>query len=404
MNSRDSAAAAGRILIVEDDPEAARFAIHVLGTKGGFDVTHTPDPAIALKRVGSETWDLVLTDVEMPGMTGIELLEAVRRISPDLPVAVITAHPSIDTAVLALRNRADEFLEKPVPPSRLISAVTALVDKARAARLANRQSVLAIGAHPDDVEIGAAGTLLAHRAMGHEVSILTLSRGARGGTETTRAGESELAARVLGATLYLDDLNDTSISEGDPTIGVISRIVRSVQPTVIYTHSFHDVHQDHRNAYRATMVAVRDIGRVYCFQSPSATVDFRPTRFVDIDEHLARKLAAIDAFTSQVEVRAYLDPDLIASTARYWSRYGGGRYAEAFEVVRESAVAGQPGGAPGGIAHVMPGTGPGPALQATGAVASGTSAAASGTTAAAQGTSAATTGTHANPGVPRARS
>src|ERR1019366_3216636 len=121
--------------------------------------------------------------------------------------------------------------------------------------------------------------------MGHEVSILTLSRGARGGTEAARAGESELAARVLGATLYLDDLQDTSISESDPTISVISRVVESVRPTAIYTHSFHDVHQDHRNTYRAAMVAVRNIGRVYCFQSPSATVDFRPTRFVNIDAH-----------------------------------------------------------------------------------------------------------------------
>ena len=146
---------------------------------------------------------------------------------------------------------------------------------------------------------------------------------------------------MLGATLYLDDLQDTSISESDPTISVISRVVEAVQPTAIYTHSFHDVHQDHRNTYRAAMVAVRDIGRVYCFQSPSATVDFRPTRFVDIDAHLERKLKAIEAFASQVEVRAYLEPDLIASTARFWSRFGGGRYAEAFEVVRESAVSGQ---------------------------------------------------------------
>ena len=225
-------------------------------------------------------------------------------------------------------------------PDRLLAVVTALVAKGRAARLASRQSVLAIGAHPDDIEIGAAGTLLAHRAMGHEVSILTLSRGARGGTEATRTSESGRAAEVLGATLYLDDLQDTSISESDPTISVISRVVESVQPTAIYTHSFHDVHQDHRNTYRAAMVAARNIGRVYCFQSPSATVDFRPTRFVDIDDHLERKLAAIGAFASQVGVRAYLEPDLIQSTARYWSRFGGGRYAEAFEVVRDSAATG----------------------------------------------------------------
>ncbi len=114
-----------------------------------------------------------------------------------------------------------------------------------------------------------------------------------------------------------------------------------MRPTVIYTHSLHDVHQDHRNTHQAALVAVRQVGRVYCFQSPSATVDFRPTRFVAIDDQLARKLEAIDAFASQVEIRAYLEPDLIESTARYWSRYCEGRYAEPFEVIREAAVAGQ---------------------------------------------------------------
>ena len=355
MTSIERDVGPGRILVVEDDLVTARFLTHVLSESGGFDVTHTPDPAVALARASAETWDLVLTDVEMPGMTGIELLEVLRRVAPDLPVAVMTAHPTIDYAVGALRSRADEFLQKPVRPDQLLVTVTALIAKGRAARLAARQSVLAIGAHPDDVEIGAAGSLLAHRAMGHEISILTLSRGARGGTETTRAGESELAALVLGATLYLDDLQDTSISESDPTISVISRVVESLRPTVIYTHSFHDVHQDHRNTYRAAMVAVRDIGRVYCFQSPSATVDFRPTRFVNIDDHVERKLQAINAFASQVEVRAYLEPDLIQSTARYWSRFGGGRYAEAFEVVRDSAVSGQPVSAPGGGQAASPG-------------------------------------------------
>ncbi|MGP7997693.1 MAG: response regulator [Streptosporangiaceae bacterium] len=331
----------GRILVVEDDADAASYVLHVLRHRGGFTVTHTVDPAAALDRVRAENWDLVITDVEMPGMSGIELLEQVREISPQLPVAVLTAHPSVDYAVQALRNSADEFLEKPVAPGRLVDVVASLVAKGRAAREATRQSVLAIGAHPDDVEIGAAGTLLAHRQMGHEVSILTLSRGARGGQEHTRAGESQRAAEAIGAALYHENLRDTSISEGDPTISVISRVVAEVRPTVIYTHSLHDVHQDHRNTHRAALVAVRGVGRVYCFQSPSATVDFRPTRFVPIDGQLDGKLRAIDAFASQVEIRDYLEPDLISATARYWSRYCGARYAEPFEVVRESAVAGQ---------------------------------------------------------------
>jgi two-component system, NtrC family, response regulator HydG len=342
----------GRILVVEDDPVSAAYVLHVLRNRGGFTVTHAADPADALRQATAARWDLVLTDVEMPGMTGIELLGQLRERAPQLPVAVLTAHPSVDYAVQALRNSADEFLEKPIKPDRLVAVVAGLVAKGRAAREAARQSVLAIGAHPDDVEIGAAGTLLAHRRMGHEVSILTLSRGARGGVEDTRAGESQLAAKVIGATLFHEDLRDTSISEGDPTIGVISRIVAEVRPTVIYTHSLHDVHQDHRNTHRAALVAVRGVGRVYCFQSPSATVDFRPSRFVPIDDQLEGKLAAIHAFASQVEIRAYLEPDLISANARYWSRYCETRFAEPFEVVRESAAAGQDGLTPArGVVH-----------------------------------------------------
>jgi LmbE family N-acetylglucosaminyl deacetylase len=327
----------GRILLVEDDPITARFTSHVLSNRGGFEVSHVAEPGQALAMVKDQAWDLVLTDVEMPGMTGIELLEQLRRTSPHLPVVVVTAFPSFDRAVQALRSQADEFLEKPVPPDKLIATATALVAKGRAARAANHRSVLAIGAHPDDAEIGAAGALLLHRSAGDTVSILTLCRGARGGSQDTRAQEAQRAADIIGATLFLDDLPDTKIAEGDPTIGVIAGVVQQVQPTVIYTHSLHDVHQDHRNAHRAAMVAVRGIGRIYCWQSPSATVDFRPSRFVAIDEHIERKLAAIGQFGSQVEIRTYLAPDLISATARYWSRFGDGRYAEAFEVIKEAA-------------------------------------------------------------------
>lgn len=108
---------AGRILLVEDDPEAASFLIQVLGVRGNFDVTHTSDPVAALLRASTEPWDLVLTDVEMPGMTGIELLESLRRAAPELPVAIMTAHASVGNAIGALRSRADEFLEKPLRPA-----------------------------------------------------------------------------------------------------------------------------------------------------------------------------------------------------------------------------------------------------------------------------------------------
>jgi len=326
--------APARILLVDDDAALGRYLARVL-TRGGFEVIHELDSGGALHRIETESWDLLITDIELPGMTGLELLDRVRQRLPDLPVAVLTGHPTVDYAVSALRNSAAEFLQKPIIGADLVAKATELIAAGRAARTAGLEIVLAIGAHPDDVEIGAAGTLLAHRAAGDTVAILTLSRGARGGDQEQRARESQEAADVIGARLFLDDLQDTLIPEGNPTIGVIDRVIAEVQPTIIYTHSVHDVHQDHRNTHRAVLVAARRVGRVYCFQSPSATVDYRPTHFVTIDDHIGRKLKAIDTFGSQVGVRDYLEPELITSTARYWARYCGASYAEPFEVIRD---------------------------------------------------------------------
>jgi DNA-binding response OmpR family regulator len=119
----------GRILLIEDDCEAAYFAVHVLTTMGRFDVIHTADPRVALQRVRSEPWDLVVTDVDLPAMTGSELLRALRQAVPALPVAVMTACAAADGRLDGLRGQADAFLYKPVPPTRLVAVVSALIPK-----------------------------------------------------------------------------------------------------------------------------------------------------------------------------------------------------------------------------------------------------------------------------------
>jgi DNA-binding response OmpR family regulator len=123
------APARGRILVIEDDPDAAIFAVHVLTTRGQFDVTHTADPAVALRLAMTQPWDLVLTDADLPGISCINLLHALRRIAPEVPILVQTAHPFSAPAVAALRQLADEFLEKPVPIARLLATTAELVSR-----------------------------------------------------------------------------------------------------------------------------------------------------------------------------------------------------------------------------------------------------------------------------------
>jgi LmbE family N-acetylglucosaminyl deacetylase/CheY-like chemotaxis protein len=336
MQASDTSGQQGRILLVDDDPALGGYLTRVL-RNGGFDVAHELDAHAGLSCVKAEQWDLLITDIELPGMSGLELLERVTELAPDLPVAVLTGHPSVDYAVSALRGAAAEFLSKPVSAADLLAKATELIESGRAARDSGREKVLAIGAHPDDVEIGAGGTLATHGAAGDAVAILTLSRGATGGDQAKRARESQESADIIGASLFLMDLEDTRIPEGNPTIGLIEEVIAQTQPTIVYTHSLHDLHQDHRSTHRAAMVACRRVGRIYCFQSPSATVDYRPNYFVSIDDYVGRKLKIIDAFGSQASIRDYMEPELITSTARYWARYCAGTHAEPFEAMRDHA-------------------------------------------------------------------
>ncbi|HUK68433.1 MAG TPA: response regulator [Streptosporangiaceae bacterium] len=116
-----------KILVVEDDPAAARFVVYVLGERGGFDVSHVTDPVVALQRIADEAWDLVLTNLDLPRMTGLDLLASVRRIAPGLPVAITTGRAMSAAHAHALRRHADAFLERPIQPQRLTTVATALI-------------------------------------------------------------------------------------------------------------------------------------------------------------------------------------------------------------------------------------------------------------------------------------
>lgn len=326
-----------RVLVVDDDRDIATFVRTVL-EKAGMTAVACFDPLEALAVAAREPFDAAITDIEMPGMNGLEFLGRLRELQAGLPVAVMTAHASVEYAVEALRRGADEFMVKPVRRDDVLATARKAVEAGRARRAAARtQTVLAIGAHPDDVELGVGGTLAAHRSAGDTVVILTLSRGARGGEAGDRQEESLAAAELIGARLFLEDLEDTRISAADPTVSIIERVVTEVRPTIVYTHSAHDRHQDHRSVHQAATVAARAVRTFACYQSPSATVDFRPTRFVSIDGFTDAKLALLASFASQAGVRDYMQDDFVLATARYWSRYGGGSFCEPLEVIREAS-------------------------------------------------------------------
>ena len=95
-----------------------------------------------------------------------------------------------------------------------------------------------------------------------------------------------------------------------------------------------DQHQDHRAAANGTLIACRAVPSLLCYQSPSTTLDFRPSKYVDVTATMDGKLDLIRSFATQTDKCAYLESDLVVSTARYWGRYAGYKLVEPLEVVR----------------------------------------------------------------------
>jgi two-component system, NtrC family, response regulator HydG len=197
------------------------------------------------------------------------------------------------------------------------------------------RSVLAVGAHPDDVEFGVGGTLARHAAAGDLVRIMVLT-GGEAGIEVTevRRREAEEAASLIGAEITIGKLADTRIAEKD-AIDLVETLLRGERPGIAYIHTASDTHQDHRAAAYACRVALRAVPRMYAYQAPSATEEFRPARYTGLQtRHLARKLEMVERHKSQGG-RWYATSDYIRSAAAYWGARSGGGYAEPLEVLRD---------------------------------------------------------------------
>jgi LmbE family N-acetylglucosaminyl deacetylase len=197
--------------------------------------------------------------------------------------------------------------------------------------------VLAVGAHPDDIELGCGATLLAHSAAGDVVTMLVMTGGENGplGREplASRHREQERAATILGARLRWGGLLDCEVTATSSTVGIIEQAIQETDAELVYVHAPDDSHQDHRAVTAATLSAGRRLSRVMHYQSPS-TLTFSPTVFVDVTAQLSGKLAALGAHASQVEQSAMVEPDAVVASARHWGAQARIGYAEAFAPTR----------------------------------------------------------------------
>jgi DNA-binding NtrC family response regulator len=120
----------GKILIVDDEANA-RAALSEILREEGYETETAADGFKALGKLGAFAPDLILTDLKMPGLDGIGLLEEVRTASPTAVVVVMTAFATIDSAVDAIKKGAENYLTKPLDPATIVAVVERAMEKAR---------------------------------------------------------------------------------------------------------------------------------------------------------------------------------------------------------------------------------------------------------------------------------
>ncbi len=162
--------------MVDDEP-AQRELVGGFLRKQGFDVAEAPDGRAALERFRKEPFDLLLTDQKMPGLSGLELLEAARAVTPEVAVIIMTAYGTIETAVTAIKGGAADYLTKPLNLDELLHRIAQVRERQRLI-MENRELREALQErHRVEGIIGESGRMqevlsLVRRVAGSDATIL----------------------------------------------------------------------------------------------------------------------------------------------------------------------------------------------------------------------------------------
>lgn len=198
-------------------------------------------------------------------------------------------------------------------------------------------NILAIGAHPDDIEFGCGGTLIKHVAKNDNVYLLVLTFGGIGGSPGTRKKEQEKAAKFMKAKgIIWGKFQDTEVPSSKALIDVIEGAIIKTKPHTVFFNYADDIHQDHRVLAEAATSATRYVKEVLYYEVPT-TQHFQPNIFVDIGDVLEKKLKLLKLHASQVNKMKVKDLTILESTqscAVFRGYQGRVKYAEGFKAIR----------------------------------------------------------------------
>ena len=195
----------------------------------------------------------------------------------------------------------------------------------------DKKRILALGAHPDDIEIGCGGTLLRYAEEGASIFHYIATVGEKGGDPVVRQREAARAAEMIGVErLFWGNFVDCEITNGHQLISSVEEVVHEVKP------DRDDTHQDHRALAVAVQSAARRVPYFLFYESPT-TLNFIPTVYCNIESTITRKIELLECHFSQV-ARTNIEGMPITDIARAAAIRRGievyRRYAEGFKTTR----------------------------------------------------------------------
>lgn len=199
------------------------------------------------------------------------------------------------------------------------------------------RNMLVFGAHPDDLEIGMAGTVCRLVACGHNVYSCIASVP---DDRDARMREAREAARILGIKEVIAlPLRPSQLGYNRATIGAIDLVIRQFSPHSVFTHWNEDSHQDHVNVTRCVIAATRKNSfNVYMYEQTIpggiTPAGFRAQLIVDVSKYIDRKIESIQAHVSQIRRNGTWWSEGVRGRAMYRGYQINTQYAEAFEVIK----------------------------------------------------------------------
>lgn len=320
-----------RVLYVEDAFDQALLVKAFFNALTGFSVLHVQDGDRAIERLEAERWDLLVTDLNLPGADGFTIIRRARALYPTIPILVTTGYTQAHYEEQALRAGADQVMIKPLSQNDFVSRVWSLVESDTSLdEGVPDEVVLALEGRLGDAEMGCGGVLM--RAVDKRVTvvIVPILAGADDASPLELKAAS-IAADILGVEFRVDR---TLFGDLQAQRDLVERTLDELKPGAVYLPAPDDRDTSRREASRIGRASSVDVEAVFGYETATTGFDFTPTHFVDVHAQMVIKMEALASYQSVGAARVDLRPRMAQAYARYWGRFRDFQEVEAFEELR----------------------------------------------------------------------